>query len=106
VNGEQTGAYYFRARAWRAVSGGSSRITSGAVLGFYARGKGSEWLAMGHPGSVSRLIGGIGKDRGMGKRLEEIEQMLNSGDSNGKTDIDIVDFINKEREKRDLARWK
>jgi len=40
----------------------------------------SERLVMGHPGSVSRLIGGIGKDRVIAKRLEEIEEMLNSGD--------------------------
>lgn len=39
-----------------------------------------EWisrkLVMGHPGSVSRLLGGISKDRALAKRLEELDKML------------------------------
>lgn len=37
-------------------------------------------LAMGHPGSVSRMLGGIGRDRNLKKRLGKLEEMLNSGD--------------------------
>jgi putative transposase len=37
-------------------------------------------LAMGHPGSVSRMLGAIPGKREWKKRLEELEEMLNSGD--------------------------
>jgi hypothetical protein len=37
-------------------------------------------LVMGHPGSVSRLIRGIPKDRELAKRLEELERMLKCED--------------------------
>jgi len=33
-------------------------------------------LVMGHPGSVSRLIGGISKNRELAKRLEELDRVL------------------------------
>lgn len=36
----------------------------------------SEKLAMGHPGSVSRLVGGISKNRELAKKLEGLEKML------------------------------
>jgi hypothetical protein len=35
---------------------------------------------MGHPGAVSRLIGGIQNNKGLNKKLKEVEKMLNSGD--------------------------
>ena len=41
----------------------------------------SEKLVMGHPGSVSRLVGGIAKNRELAKRLEELENMLKCEDS-------------------------
>jgi REP element-mobilizing transposase RayT len=40
----------------------------------------AERLAMGHPGAVSRLIGGIQNNKGLNKKLKEVEKMLNSGD--------------------------
>lgn len=40
----------------------------------------AERLAMGHPGSVSRLIGGVAKREWIDKRLRELDKMLNSGD--------------------------
>ena len=40
----------------------------------------SEKLMMGHPGSMSRLIGGIAKDGNLAKRLEELETMLKCED--------------------------
>ena len=40
----------------------------------------SERLVMGHPGSVSRLIGRGSKNRELVKRLEELEVMLISED--------------------------
>lgn len=40
----------------------------------------AEMLAMGHPGSVSRMLGGIGRVGDLKKRLGELEEMLDSGD--------------------------
>lgn len=40
----------------------------------------AERLAMGHPGSVSRLLGGVAKRAGMKKRLGELDEMLDCGD--------------------------
>ena len=40
----------------------------------------SEKLVMGHPGSVSRLIGGIAKDRALVKRLDDLDKMLKCED--------------------------
>lgn len=40
----------------------------------------AERLAMGHPGSVSRLLGGMQKEAGWKKKIGELEKMLNSGD--------------------------
>ncbi len=40
----------------------------------------SERLAMGHSGSVSRLIGGVLSDAGSCKKMKKIEEMLNSED--------------------------
>jgi hypothetical protein len=37
-------------------------------------------LMMGHPGSMSRPIGGIAKDGKLAKRLEELETMLKCED--------------------------
>ncbi len=37
-------------------------------------------LAMGHPGSVSRLLGGIQREEGWKKKIGELGKMLNSGD--------------------------
>lgn len=37
-------------------------------------------LAMGHPGSVSRLLGGMQREAGRRKKIGELEKMLNSGD--------------------------
>lgn len=45
---------------------------------------GFEWIAtrlhMGHPGSVSRLVGGVKCDRKLGKQLNEMEKMLRCED--------------------------
>jgi putative transposase len=40
----------------------------------------AERLAMGHPGSVSRMLGAIQRDGNARKRLGELEKMLISGD--------------------------
>ena len=40
----------------------------------------AERLAMGHPGSVSRMLGAMTREGGWKKRLGELEKMLNSGD--------------------------
>ncbi len=40
----------------------------------------SEKLVMGHPGSVSRLVGGIAKNPELAQRLEELENMLKCED--------------------------
>ena len=40
----------------------------------------AERLVMGHPGSVSRMLGAIPREVSLKKRLRELEAMLNSGD--------------------------
>ncbi len=40
----------------------------------------AERLAMGHPGSVSRMLGAMPRAGNLKKRLGEVEKMLNSGD--------------------------
>jgi len=40
----------------------------------------AERLAMGHPGSLSRMLGAMPKNRSWGKRLRELGKMLGSGD--------------------------
>ena len=40
----------------------------------------SEKLVMGHPGSVSRLIGGVSKNRKLARRLEGLNDMLKCED--------------------------
>jgi len=40
----------------------------------------AERLAMGHPGSVSRMLGAMAREGGWKKRLGDLEKMLNSGD--------------------------
>jgi hypothetical protein len=71
-------------RALVGLRKGDSRKVLIAALLRKRTSVGVNWIAdrleMGHPGSVSRMLGKVSADSAFGKKLKDLEAMLASGD--------------------------